>query len=83
MELNILFLIYYYIQAVVATNGAVYYAPTQPAPLNNIPIDQFSAAAAAVYPPTAVPAIYPQTIPYQPYYQYYSVPMVSLSFVFT
>lgn len=24
-------------QAVVATNGAVYYAPTQPAPLNNIP----------------------------------------------
>lgn len=60
----------------VATNGAVYYAPTQPAPLNNIPIDQFSAAAAGVYPPTAVPAIYPQTIPYQPYYQYYSVPMV-------
>lgn len=24
-----------------------------------------------------VPAIYPQTIPYQPFYQYYSVPMVS------
>lgn len=65
-------------QAVVATNGAVYYAPTQPAPLNNIPIDQFSAAAAGVYPPAAVPAIYPQTIPYQPYYQYYSVPMVSV-----
>ncbi|XP_055315874.1 protein boule isoform X2 [Sitodiplosis mosellana] len=62
-------------QAVVATNGAVYYAPTQPAQLNNIPIDQFSAAAAGVYPPSAVPAIYPQTIPYQPYYQYYSVPM--------
>lgn len=64
-------------QAVVATNGAVYYAPSQPAPLNNIPIDQFSAAAAGVYPQAAVPAIYPQTIPYQPYYQYYSVPMVS------
>ncbi|XP_031618296.1 protein boule isoform X1 [Contarinia nasturtii] len=62
-------------QAVVATNGAVYYAPTQPAPLNNIPIDQFSAAAAGVYSPAAVPALYPQTIPYQPYYQYYSVPM--------
>lgn len=64
------------LQAVVATNGAVYYAPTQPTQLNNIPIDQFSAAAAAgVYPP-GVPALYPQTIPYQPFYQYYSVPMV-------
>lgn len=64
-------------QTVVATNGAVYYA-TQPAPLNNMPIDQFTAAAAAsVYPP-GVPAIYPQTMPYQPFYQYYSVPMVSV-----
>lgn len=63
-------------QAVVASNGAVYYA-AQPAPINNMPIDQFAAAAAAgVYPP-GVPAIYPQTIPYQPFYQYYSVPMVS------
>lgn len=26
---------------------------------------------------SGVPAIYPQTIPYQPFYQYYSVPMVS------
>lgn len=61
-------------QAVVASNGAVYYA-AQPAPINNMPIDQFAAAAAAgVYPP-GVPAIYPQTIPYQPFYQYYSVPM--------
>lgn len=65
-------------QTVVATNGAVYYA-TQPAPINNMPLDQFTAAAAAgVYPP-GVPALYPQTMPYQPFYQYYSVPMVSKS----
>lgn len=43
-------------------------------------IDQFSAAAAAAYAPTSMPAIYPQTIPYQPYYQYYSVPMVSSNY---
>lgn len=68
----------------MATNGAVYYA-AQPAPMNNMPIDQFAAAAAAGvgYPP-GVPAIYPQTIPYQPFYQYYSVPMVSYySLLFT
>lgn len=64
-------------QTVVTTNGAVYYAPTQPTPLNNMPIDQFTAAAAAgVYPPS-VPTLYPQTIQYQPFYQYYSVPMVN------
>lgn len=34
-------------QSLCATNGPVYYAATPPAPLNNIPIDQF----AAVYPP--------------------------------
>lgn len=34
-------------QSVCATNGPVYYAATPPAPLNNIPLDQF----AAVYPP--------------------------------
>lgn len=79
MKLRLVFF-FCFVQAVVATNGAVYYAPTQPAPLNNIQIDQFSAAAAAgVYPPTAVPTLYPQTIPYQPYYQYYSVPMVNFN----
>lgn len=74
--LIIKFISFFFIKTVVTTNGAVYYAPTQPAPLNNMPIDQFTAAAAAgVYPPT-VPTLYPQTIPYQPFYQYYSVPMV-------
>lgn len=34
-------------QSVCATNGPVYYAATPPAPINNIPLDQF----AAVYPP--------------------------------
>ncbi|XP_055376789.1 protein boule isoform X2 [Condylostylus longicornis] len=54
------------------TTGAVYYAPTPPAPISNMPIDQF----AAVYPPAAgVPTLYPPSMPYQPFYQYYSVPM--------
>lgn len=57
-------------ESVCATNGAVYYAATPPTPMSNMPIDQF----AAVYPP-GVPAIYPPSIPYQPFYQYYSVPM--------
>lgn len=35
-------------QSIVATNGAVYYTTTPPAPISNMPIDQF---AAAVYPP--------------------------------
>ncbi|KXJ83612.1 hypothetical protein RP20_CCG003839 [Aedes albopictus] len=58
---------------ICATNGAVYYAATPPTPtINNIPIEQF---ATAVYPP-GVPTIYPPTMtPYQPFYQYYSVPM--------
>lgn len=34
-------------QPLVTTNGAVYYTTTPPAPISNIPIDQF---AAAVYP---------------------------------
>lgn len=60
-------------QTICATNGAVYYAATPPTPtINNIPIEQF---ATAVYPP-GVPTIYPPTMtPYQPFYQYYSVPM--------
>ncbi|EDS41667.1 boule protein [Culex quinquefasciatus] len=59
-------------QTICATNGAVYYAATPPTPtINNIPIEQF----ATVYPP-GVPTIYPPTMPYQPFYQYYSVPMV-------
>ncbi|XP_037041208.1 protein boule isoform X1 [Bradysia coprophila] len=60
-------------QAVCPTNSAVYYASTPQTPMSNIPIDQF----AAVYPPVfkGVPTIYPPTMPYQPYYQYYSVPM--------
>ncbi|KAL1377460.1 hypothetical protein pipiens_016244, partial [Culex pipiens pipiens] len=58
-------------QTICATNGAVYYAATPPTPtINNIPIEQF----ATVYPP-GVPTIYPPTMPYQPFYQYYSVPM--------
>ncbi|XP_037906930.1 protein boule isoform X2 [Hermetia illucens] len=57
-------------QTICATNGAVYYAATPPAPISNMPIDQF----AAVYPP-GVPTIYPPSMPYQPFYQYYSVPM--------
>ncbi|XP_070136543.1 protein boule isoform X2 [Drosophila bipectinata] len=62
------------LQSIVATNGAVYYTTTPPAPISNIPMDQF---AAAVYPPAAgVPAIYPPSaMQYQPFYQYYSVPM--------
>uniref|UniRef100_A0A1B0G2B6 Uncharacterized protein n=1 Tax=Glossina morsitans morsitans TaxID=37546 RepID=A0A1B0G2B6_GLOMM len=65
-------------QSIVATNGAVYYTTTPPAPISNMPIDQF---AAAVYPPAAaaaaagVPTIYPPSMQYQPFYQYYSVPM--------
>ncbi|XP_030380097.1 protein boule isoform X2 [Scaptodrosophila lebanonensis] len=64
------------LQSIVATNGAVYYTTTPPAPISNIPMDQF---AAAVYPPAAgVPAIYPPSaMQYQPFYQYYSVPMQS------
>ncbi|CAD7004427.1 unnamed protein product [Ceratitis capitata] len=62
-------------QSIVATNGAVYYTTTPPAPISNMPIDQF---AATVYPPAAgVPTIYPPSMQYQPFYQYYSVPMVS------
>lgn len=62
-----------FVQTICATNGAVYYAATPPTPtINNIPIEQF----ATVYPP-GVPTIYPPTMPYQPFYQYYSVPMVS------
>uniref|UniRef100_A0A182Y0X7 Uncharacterized protein n=1 Tax=Anopheles stephensi TaxID=30069 RepID=A0A182Y0X7_ANOST len=58
-------------QTLCATNGAVYYAATPPTPaINNIPIEQF----ATVYPP-GVPTMYPPTLPYQPFYQYYSVPM--------
>ncbi|XP_017957344.1 protein boule isoform X3 [Drosophila navojoa] len=67
------------LQSIVATNGAVYYTTTPPAPISNIPMDQF---AAAVYPPVTdftaagVPAIYPPSaMQYQPFYQYYSVPM--------
>lgn len=61
-------------QTLCATNGAVYYAATPPTPaINNIPIEQF----ATVYPP-GVPTMYPPTLPYQPFYQYYSVPMVSV-----
>ncbi|XP_032599256.1 protein boule isoform X3 [Drosophila grimshawi] len=62
------------LQSIVATNGAVYYTTTPPAPMSNIPMDQF---ATAVYPPAAgVPAIYPPSaMQYQPFYQYYSVPM--------
>lgn len=62
-------------KTICATNGAVYYAATPPTPtINNIPIEQF---ATAVYPP-GVPTIYPPTMtPYQPFYQYYSVPMVN------
>ncbi|XP_033149673.1 protein boule isoform X3 [Drosophila busckii] len=62
------------LQSIVATNGAVYYTTTPPAPISNIPMDQFTAA---VYPPAAgVPAIYPPSaMQYQPFYQYYSVPM--------
>ncbi|XP_017136504.1 protein boule isoform X4 [Drosophila miranda] len=62
------------LQSIVAANGAVYYTTTPPAPISNIPMDQF---AAAVYPPAAgVPAIYPPSaMQYQPFYQYYSVPM--------
>ncbi|XP_058987760.1 protein boule isoform X4 [Musca domestica] len=42
-----------------------------------MPIDQF---AAAVYPPAAataagMPTLYPPSMQYQPFYQYYSVPM--------
>ncbi|XP_065360219.1 protein boule isoform X2 [Calliphora vicina] len=63
-------------QSIVAANGAVYYTTTPPAPISNMPIDQF---AAAVYPPAAaaagVPTIYPPSMQYQPFYQYYSVPM--------
>uniref|UniRef100_A0A1A9VEA8 Uncharacterized protein n=1 Tax=Glossina austeni TaxID=7395 RepID=A0A1A9VEA8_GLOAU len=72
------------VRSIVATNGAVYYTTTPPAPISNMPIDQF---AAAVYPPAAVndftaaaaagvPTIYPPSMQYQPFYQYYSVPMV-------
>ncbi|XP_004526790.1 protein boule isoform X1 [Zeugodacus cucurbitae] len=67
-------------QSIVATNGAVYYTTTPPAPISNMPIDQF---AATVYPPVTdftaagVPTIYPPSMQYQPFYQYYSVPMVS------
>ncbi|XP_055914431.1 protein boule isoform X2 [Eupeodes corollae] len=59
-------------QSIVATNGAVYYTTTPPAPISNMPIDQF---AAAVYPPAGVPTLYPPSMQYQPFYQYYSVPM--------
>ncbi|XP_005178877.1 protein boule isoform X1 [Musca domestica] len=64
-------------QSIVATNGAVYYTTTPPAPISNMPIDQF---AAAVYPPAAataagMPTLYPPSMQYQPFYQYYSVPM--------
>lgn len=63
-------------QSIVAANGAVYYTTTPPAPMSNMPIDQF---AAAVYPPAAaaagVPTLYPPSMQYQPFYQYYSVPM--------
>lgn len=63
-------------QTICATNGAVYYAATPPTPaINNIPIEQF----ATVYPP-GVPTMYPPTLPYQPFYQYYSVPMVPNAF---
>lgn len=58
-------------QPVVPANGAVYYAASPQTPISNIPIDQF---AAAVYPP-GVPTIYPPSMQYQPFYQYYSVPM--------
>jgi hypothetical protein len=41
-----------FLQSICATNGAVYYQPfgtaTPPAPISNIPMDQF---ATAVYPP--------------------------------
>uniref|UniRef100_A0A6B2EIH4 Putative u1 small nuclear ribonucleoprotein rrm superfamily n=2 Tax=Phlebotominae TaxID=7198 RepID=A0A6B2EIH4_9DIPT len=59
-------------QSVCTTNGAIYYAATPPTPMSNMPIDQF----AAVYPP-GVPTLYPPSMPYQPFYQYYSVPMVN------
>ncbi|KAH8395219.1 hypothetical protein KR222_002785 [Zaprionus bogoriensis] len=40
------------LQSIVTTNGAVYYTTTPPAPISNIPMDQF---AAAVYPPDTQP----------------------------
>ncbi|XP_067618951.1 protein boule-like [Eurosta solidaginis] len=68
-------------QSIVATNGVVYYTAPPTAPISNMPIDQF---AATVYPPAAgVPTIYPPSMQYQPFYQYYGVPMVSAANVLT
>lgn len=61
-------------QTVVAPNGAMYYTGNPAIPLNSIPVDQF----AAIYPSPGLPAIYPPAgMPYQQFYPYYSLPMVS------
>lgn len=61
-------------QQIVDTNGTVYF-PSHPQPaIGNVPINPYTAAAAA----TCMPGIYQQTPPgvqYQPIYQYYSVPV--------
>lgn len=61
-------------QQIVDTNGTVYFpSRPQPAAIGNMPINPYAAAAG-----TCMPAIYPQTapgLPYQPIYQYYSVPV--------
>ncbi|XP_070493745.1 protein boule-like [Chironomus tepperi] len=66
-------------QTFVAPNETIYYAATtHPGLINNIPIEQFPQAAAALYSPgvPSATALYPQTMtPAYPFYQPFIQPM--------
>lgn len=58
----------------------MYYPGAQAIPVNNISVDHF----AAVYPPPGLP-VYPGLnpgLPYQQFFPYYSLPMVSFIFMY-